>query len=33
MTRPLLAARINANVRRLASENALVGPVDPDAGY
>ncbi len=33
MTRPLLAARIAENVRRLARGEKLVGRVDPDLGY
>ena len=33
MTRPLLAARIAENVRRLAAGQELVGQVDPDLGY
>jgi phosphoglycerate dehydrogenase-like enzyme len=33
MTRPLLAARIAENVRRLASGEKLVGRVDPEFGY
>ncbi len=33
MTRPLLAARIAENVRRLANGEKLVGSVDPDLGY
>jgi phosphoglycerate dehydrogenase-like enzyme len=33
MTRPLLAGRIEENVRRLASGEPLVGRVDPDYGY
>jgi phosphoglycerate dehydrogenase-like enzyme len=33
MTRPLLAARIAENVRRLATGEELVGRVDPDVGY
>jgi phosphoglycerate dehydrogenase-like enzyme len=33
MTRPLLAARIVENVRRLATGQAMVGRVDPDLGY
>lgn len=33
MTRPLLAGRIEENVRRLASGEQLVGRVDPDYGY
>jgi phosphoglycerate dehydrogenase-like enzyme len=33
MTRPLLAARITANVRHLAAGEELVGRVDPEAGY
>jgi len=33
MTRPLLADRIAANVRRLASGQELVGLLDPDLGY
>jgi phosphoglycerate dehydrogenase-like enzyme len=33
MTRPLLAARITENVRRLAAGQELIGQVDPDLGY
>lgn len=33
MTQPLLATRIAENVRRLATEEKLVGRVDPDSGY
>ncbi len=33
MTRPLLAARITENVRRLTAGQELVGQVDPDLGY
>jgi phosphoglycerate dehydrogenase-like enzyme len=33
MARPLLAARVEANVRRFAAGNDLIGPVDLDAGY
>jgi len=33
MTRPLLAARITENVRRLTNGEELVGRVDPDLGY
>jgi phosphoglycerate dehydrogenase-like enzyme len=33
MTRPLLAARIAENVRRLATGERLIGRVDPDLGY
>ena len=33
MTRPLLAARITENVRRLAAGEELVGGVDPGLGY
>jgi len=33
MTRPLLAARIAENVRRLTAGQDLVGQVDPDLGY
>ncbi len=33
MARPLLAARIEANVRRFASGQDLLGPIDLDAGY
>jgi phosphoglycerate dehydrogenase-like enzyme len=33
MALPLLAGRITENVRRWAAGEALVGPVDPVAGY
>ena len=33
MARPLLSARITANVRRFAAGEPLIGPVDPDRGY
>lgn len=33
MARPLLAARVRANVRRFAVGDDLLGPVDLDAGY
>jgi phosphoglycerate dehydrogenase-like enzyme len=33
MARPLLAARIEANVRRFAAGQDLLGPIDLDAGY
>ena len=33
MAIPLLAERITANVRRFASDEELLGPVDVDAGY
>lgn len=33
MARPLLAARVEANVRRYAVGDELLGPVDLDAGY
>ena len=33
MSRPLLAARVEANVRRFAAGEELLGPVDLDAGY
>jgi phosphoglycerate dehydrogenase-like enzyme len=33
MAVPLLAERITANVRRFASDEELLGPVDVDAGY
>jgi phosphoglycerate dehydrogenase-like enzyme len=33
MARPLLAQRITANVRRFATGEDLIGPVDVDAGY
>ena len=33
MSRPLLAARVEANVRRFAAGERLLGPVDLDAGY
>jgi phosphoglycerate dehydrogenase-like enzyme len=33
MTRPLLAARIAENVRRLTAGQELIGQVDPDLGY
>ena len=33
MARPLLAARVEANVRRFAAGDELLGPVDLDAGY
>lgn len=33
MARPLLAARVEANVRRFAAGEELIGPVDLDAGY
>jgi len=33
MTRPLLAARITENVRRLATGQELTGRVDPELGY
>lgn len=33
MARPLLAARVEANVRRFAAGEELLGPVDLDAGY
>lgn len=33
MARPLLAARVEANVRRFAAGDDLIGPVDLDAGY
>ena len=33
MARPLLAARVEANVRRFATGQDLIGPVDLDAGY
>lgn len=33
MARPLLAARVEANVRRLVAGDELLGPVDLDAGY
>jgi phosphoglycerate dehydrogenase-like enzyme len=33
MARPLLAARVEANVRRFAAGQELIGPVDLDAGY
>jgi len=33
MAEPLLAARVTENVRRFASGQPLIGPVDTDAGY
>ena len=33
MGRPLLAARVEANVRRFAAGHDLIGPIDLDAGY
>lgn len=33
MSRPLLASRVEANVRRFAAGEELLGPVDLDAGY
>ena len=33
MARPLLAARVEANVRRFAAGEDLIGPIDLDAGY
>jgi phosphoglycerate dehydrogenase-like enzyme len=33
MGRPLLAARVEANVRRFAAGDELIGPIDLDAGY
>ena len=33
MARPLLAARVEANVRRFAAGHELIGPVDLEAGY
>lgn len=33
MARPLLAARVEANVRRFADGQDLLGPIDLDAGY
>lgn len=33
MSRPLLAARVEANVRRFSAGEPLLGPVDLDAGY
>jgi hypothetical protein len=33
MARPLLGRRITDNVRRFATGEPLVGPVDPTLGY
>jgi phosphoglycerate dehydrogenase-like enzyme len=33
MAKPLLAARITANVRRFAEDEELLGPVEPELGY
>jgi D-3-phosphoglycerate dehydrogenase len=33
MAKPLLAARITANVRRFAEGEELLGPVEPELGY
>ena len=33
MSRPLLAQRVEANVRRYAAGQELLGPVDLEAGY
>ncbi len=33
MAKPLLAARITANVRRFAEGEELIGPVEPELGY
>src|SRR4029077_9581347 len=33
MAIPLLSARISGNVRRFATGEPLIGPVDPDLGY
>jgi hypothetical protein len=33
MAVPLLGARVTENVRRFATDEPLVGPVDANAGY
>jgi phosphoglycerate dehydrogenase-like enzyme len=33
MAQPLLSARVTENIRRFASGEALIGPVDVDLGY